>query len=107
MRDESKPQILVSQIGDAVRDGAWIEIDCEETAFRDGNQNRGLWRPFVCDHVRGSDQVERAVVVATRGLQPRTFKTIVGLSRFAMDLGMDKCEFPLVEGEIAVWKFDG
>ena len=106
MRNESKPVILVSQIRGAVRDGAWIEIECEKSAFRDGNMYRGAWRAYVCDFVRGSEDVDRAVCVSAGNLTPRVFKTIVGVSGFAMELGMRKFELPLAKGETSEWRPD-
>lgn len=101
----TSPVILTAQLKEAIEDGAWIEVECTETAVARGNTHKGMWKIFVCAHE--DDAVTRAVHVNGRNLEPRIIKTVGGLQNFGMELGMTKrIGIPIQESEVEVWEFE-
>ena len=97
---ELTPVILQSELKEALAAGSTLEIDCIEAANRQGNIWCGVWKVFVR---HGS---QRAVIVATRNLEPRVFKTITGLFSFAHEFGFKVVSVPLRKGERVEWHSD-
>jgi hypothetical protein len=49
---------------------------------------------------------QTALLVISRGLEPREFKTVTGLISFAVELGLTTVPVPLKKGEKATWTHD-
>ena len=99
------PVILTSQIGEAIEEGAWIEVECVEAPEKGGNTHRGGWTIFVCSD-DGQGGVHRSVYVTNRGLKPRVFKTAAGLMSYCMELDAKIFSCPLREGAKGTWEFE-
>jgi hypothetical protein len=101
----TSPVILTAHMKEAIKDGAWIEVECIESAVARGNTHRGEWKIYVCAHLGGT--INKAIYVSGRNLEPRIYKTVAGLQSFGMEMGLEKriC-IPIQEGEIEVWEFE-
>lgn len=92
---ELTPVILQSGLKEALATGNTLEVDCIEAANRQGN----IWG--VCKYSYAT-----AVIVATRNLEPRVFKTTTGLFSFAHDFGFKGVSVPLRACERVEWHSD-
>ena len=67
------PVILTSQIGEAIEEGAWIEVECVEAPERGGNTHRGgLIEPIPKQHAKqnGEKQPEERIAVDKPAFRP-------------------------------------
>ena len=104
MRETRHPVILATHIQPAIGDGAWIEVECVEAAEVSGNTHRGGWKIYVCA-LDPDGGVQRAVHVTGRNLEARIFKTVKGLTSFALELGLHVISFPVLAGKWGIWRF--
>ena len=99
MRDLT-PVILQAGLREALSEGGTLEAECVEEASKQGNIWQGSWRIHLCLR----DQ--RALLVLSRNLDPREFKTITGLISFGHELGFSVVPVPLRQGVRAAWYKD-
>ncbi len=91
------PVILQAGLKEALSEGGIVEAHCLENASKVGSTWIGDWRIYL----RSGDQA--ALLVNQRTLQPREFKTIVGLISLGVELGLTTVPVPLKKGEKATW----
>ena len=94
------PVILQAGLKEALTEGGIVEALCVEDAKKVLNVWQGTWRI----QLRLGDQT--ALLVISRGLEPREFKTVTGLISFAVELGLTTVPVPLKKGEKATWTHD-
>jgi hypothetical protein len=91
------PVILQAGLKEALSEGGIVEVLCIE----DARQARTVWQGTWRIQLRFGDQT--ALLVISRGLEPREFKTVTGLISFAVELGLTTVPVPLMKGEKAIW----
>ena len=91
------PVILQAGLKEALNEGGIVEALCVEDAQKVGNIWQGHWRIYL----RVGDQT--ALLVISRGLEPREFRTITGLISFGVELGLTTVPVPLHAGKKATW----
>ncbi|PZQ96153.1 MAG: hypothetical protein DI533_17095 [Cereibacter sphaeroides] len=93
------PVILQTGLKEALSEGGIVEVHCVEDATKVFNVWQGTWRVTL----RVGDQT--ALLVISRGLEPREFKTVTGLISFAVEMGLTTVHVPLRKGEKATWTY--
>jgi hypothetical protein len=91
------PVILQAGLKEALTEGGIVEALCVEDAKKVRNVWQGTWHI----HLRLGDQT--ALLVTTRGLEPRVFLTVTGLIAFAVELGLTTVPVPLKKGKKVTW----
>ncbi|MGQ0563538.1 MAG: hypothetical protein ACT4OK_00520 [Gemmobacter sp.] len=91
------PVILQAGLKEALNEGGIVEAHCVEDAEKFGNVWQGSWRIYL----RIGDQT--ALLVISRGLEPREFKTVTGLISFGVELGLNTIPVPLKKGGQVTW----
>jgi hypothetical protein len=91
------PVILQAGLKEALSEGGIVEAHCVEDAKKVLNVWQGSWRIYL----RIGEQT--ALLVISRGLEPREFKTVTGLISFAVELGLATVPVPLKQGVKAIW----
>jgi hypothetical protein len=91
------PVILQAGLKEALSEGGVIEALCLEDAVKVSNVWQGTWRI----QLRIGDQT--ALLVISRGLEPRDFKTVTGLISFAVEMGLSVVSVPLLKGQKVTW----
>src|SRR3989338_2119374 len=96
------PVILQAGLKEALTEGGIVEALCVEDAKKVLNVWQGTWRI----QLRLGDQT--ALLVISRGLEPREFKTVTGLisfsfPSFAVVVGLTPVPVLLKEGGKAPW----
>ena len=103
---ELLPVILQRGLKKLLEEGCSIEIVCLETARKVGTAWRGRWRIYVITHGDNGEE-QRLSLVATRNIEPRVIKTVVGLVSFAREHGISVVGIPLEKGRVVRWRRDG
>lgn len=91
------PVILQAGLKEALSEGGIVEAHCVEDAKKVLNVWQGSWRIYL----RMGEAT--ALLVISRGLEPREFKTVTGLISFGVELGLTTVPVPLKKGEKAIW----
>jgi hypothetical protein len=91
------PVILQAGLKEALTEGGIVEAHCVEDAKKVLNVWQGSWRIYL----RMGEAT--ALLVISRGLEPREFKTVTGLISFGVELGLTTVPVPLKKGEKAIW----
>lgn len=91
------PVILQAELKEALSEGGTAVILCTEDAKKIGSAWTGNWTISL---VVGD---QKALLVNQRALEPREFKTIAGLTSFAVDLGLATVTVPLKQGASVNW----
>ena len=94
------PVILQAGLKEALTEGGIVEAHCVEDAKKVLNVWQGSWRIYL----RMGEAT--ALLVISRGLEPREFKTVTGLISFGVELGLTTVPVPLKKGEKATWTHD-
>lgn len=102
--DKYRPASVLANVVEDVRDGSWIEVTCVESAYKEGSAMRGLWTFYLITPLEGEADF-RSMIVKWRTLQPKTITTIVGLAAMAIEVGIRLPVFPLVAGEVGIWRY--